>query len=562
MNLRYYQRDGVAATYDYFREGGGNPCIVLPTGSGKTPVLSTICRDAIGWGWRVCVVAHVKELLEQGARHLCALLPEDKVGIYSAGMNRRDTTQPIIVAGIQSIYQRARELGPFNLIIVDEAHLIPQNEQSMYQQFLADTKVMQPKRRVIGLTATPFRLGSGPLCGPDEILNKIVYEASVKDLIAQGYLCPISTKRGISQADMSAVHIRMGEYKADEMAEAFEAILSEAVSELVELTADRKSILVFAANREHAAEVVKMLEEKTGERVGYLDGKTGDEDRDEVIKEFKARGVRYLVNINVLTTGFDATGIDAIGVLRATMSPVLWCQMVGRGLRIDPRKKDCLVLDFGGNAVRLGPIDKIKMKEKGASNGDGEAPAKDCPQCREVIAAGFSVCPACGFIFPVDAATHEARAGTADIISGEEVDSVRDVDETFFYVHTKRDADEDAPKTMRVEYCCGLNMPDVFKEWVCIEHEGYAGEKARAFWAEISAAPFPKTAADAVRIANAGGVAKARKVVTREGGGKRFAEIIGREFEEIPDWQSEPDSSFFGAEAFGTVDDDFDNIPF
>src|SRR4051812_24190781 len=126
MILRPYQAAAQAAVYGHLRAHDDNPCVVIPTGGGKSPLIAAICHDAVQlWGGRVLVLAHVKELLEQIADKLRAICPELTFGVYSAGLKRRDREHPVIVAGIQSVYRRACELGPFDLIIVDEAHLIP-----------------------------------------------------------------------------------------------------------------------------------------------------------------------------------------------------------------------------------------------------------------------------------------------------------------------------------------------------------------------------------------------------------------------------------------------------
>src|SRR6516165_5752626 len=117
--LRPYQEAAKAAVYDYLRARDDNPCVVIPTAGGKTPVIASLCKDAVGlWGGRVLILAHVKELLEQTADKLLKVCPEIRFGVYSAGLRRRDTTHPVIVAGIQSVYKRAGELDAFDLIVV------------------------------------------------------------------------------------------------------------------------------------------------------------------------------------------------------------------------------------------------------------------------------------------------------------------------------------------------------------------------------------------------------------------------------------------------------------
>ncbi len=200
MKLRPYQQDAVDAVYEHLRQRDDNPCVVMPTAGGKTPIMATICKDAVStWGGRVLVLAHVKELLEQTADKLHHGLSRGPVRhlLGRAQTPRHDA--PVIVAGIQSVYRRACELDRFDLVIVDESHLIPLDGDGMYRQFLADAKAVNPDLRVIGFTATPFRLKDGPICTPDGILNHVCYEVGVRELIRDGYLCPLITKAGRRQ---------------------------------------------------------------------------------------------------------------------------------------------------------------------------------------------------------------------------------------------------------------------------------------------------------------------------------------------------------------------------
>src|SRR5262245_9841852 len=180
MELRPYQREANDAVYHHLRQYDDNPCIVIPTGGGKTPVLATICRDAVQlWNGRVLILAHVKELLEQAVEKLKAVAPDLPVGVYSAGLKRRDLDYAVTVAGIQSVHKKACDLGPVDLIAVDECHLIPEDGEGMYRSFLADARVINPKVRIIGLTATPFRMSSGAICKPDNIINEVCFEIGV-----------------------------------------------------------------------------------------------------------------------------------------------------------------------------------------------------------------------------------------------------------------------------------------------------------------------------------------------------------------------------------------------
>ena len=174
MNLRPYQAEAVQAVYNALRARSDNPCVVLPTGTGKSLVIAQIVSDAVSrWQGRVLILAHVKELLEQNADKIRRLCPSIEIGIYSAGLRSREKTQSCIVAGIQSVYQRACELGSFNLVIVDECHLIPVAGDGMYRQFLAEARIVNPKLRTIGLTATPYRLSGGLICKPENAIHAV-----------------------------------------------------------------------------------------------------------------------------------------------------------------------------------------------------------------------------------------------------------------------------------------------------------------------------------------------------------------------------------------------------
>ena len=262
ITLRPYQEAAKAAVYEHLHTRDDNPCVVIPTAGGKTPLIASICKDAVGrWHGRMLILAHVKELLEQTTDKLTQVCPEVPFGIYSAGLNRRDTEHSVIVAGIQSVYKKACELDSFDLIVVDEAHLIPPDGEGMYRQFLAEAKVVNPAVRVIGLTATPFRLKSGMICGPENILNHVCYEVGVKELIRDGFLCRLVSRAGTQHADTSGLHIRAGEFVAAE-AEVLmdqDELVIAACAEIVDLAHDRRSCLIFASGVRHGEHIVRVM---------------------------------------------------------------------------------------------------------------------------------------------------------------------------------------------------------------------------------------------------------------------------------------------------------------
>lgn len=344
--LRDYQRASIDALYAYLRAEDGNGLIVLPTGSGKSLVLAEIVRDACtSWpGTRILILAHVKELLTQNASELVRHYPDVDLGIYSAGLRSRDMHNAVLIASIQSVYRRGFDLGRFDLILVDEAHLIPRSDSTMYQKFLADAKLMNPAVRVVGLTATDYRLDSGRLTeGKDAFFHRVVHEVSIRDLIQQGYLCRVTTRRTTTQLDVTGVHTRGGEFIPGELAAAvdLEGITKAAVSEIVAAGADRAAWLVFCSSVAHAGHVADELRAR-GVTAGVVVGETPAAERDQLIMDFKNGKIRALCNMNVLTTGFNVPAVDLLAVLRPTKSPGLYVQMIGRGTRNAPGKTDCI----------------------------------------------------------------------------------------------------------------------------------------------------------------------------------------------------------------------------
>lgn len=459
--LRFYQHEAVEAVFGLLRKKQ-NPLAVLPTGAGKSHVIKEICRRVVSdYDRRLIVLQHRKELIEQNARGV------DGAGIYSAGLNRAQINEPIIFAGIQSVYKRALDFGRRHLVVVDEAHLA--GKEGRFQQFIADLLSVNPDLQVVGLTATPYRTGEGHLT--DDGFWTLCYEAKIPDLIAGGFLSPL-TNQPSSLYDTSNLHIRGGEFIDSELQLLFddEAKVGAACRELLAATANRRSVIVFCSGVTHAFHVAEQI---GGE---VIHGGTLPNERAGLIENFKSGQLRYLCNCDVLTTGFDAPNIDAVAILRATMSPGLFVQMAGRGFRLSPGKTDCLILDFGNNIQRHGPLDAIDFGKRKVE-GTGEAAEKTCPGCDEKIPAGTRVC-VCGFIFPKPELKHDTTADSASQVLAKP--ETLDVKNWFFSRHDKKET-----HSLRVTYECGLTS---VSEWVCLNHSGFAGRKARAWWGQHSEA--------------------------------------------------------------------------
>lgn len=575
MELRTYQTAAVEAVYEHLRSKTNNPCVVLPTGTGKSIVIAKIAQDAVlKWNGRVLILAHVKELLEQNAAKIKALCSDIPIGIFSAGLKSRDTTEKVIVAGIQSVYDKACELGAFDLIIVDESHLIAPDGDGMYRTFLKDMEVVNPNTRLIGLTATPFRLKGGLICQPDNLLNEVCYEAGLKEMIDEGYLSPLISRAGRVQANLENLHIRGGEFINDEISAAMDndEIVSAACKEIVELTRDRKSVLIFTTSVEHCQHVAEKISTYSGKECAMVTGNTSAGERAEIIDRFKGEYVsadlfgtpkpplKFLANVNVLTTGFDAPNADCVVLLRPTNSAGLLIQMIGRGTRLSPAtgKENCLVLDYGENIIRHGPIDMIVVKDK--TPGQGDAPAKKCPECLALIHAAYAVCPECSHIFPPPERSNLSKtASNAGVLSGQVDYTHYDVQETIYALHEKRYAESGTPRTMRVDYRIGFN--DFKSEWVCPEHSGYAREKFLKWWRDRAAfgAPVPSSAPEAVVLANNGLLAEVENITVKTVAGEKFERIIASRLKTRPSY----DASLFEIREPGwddCADDEFNPL--
>jgi DNA repair protein RadD len=551
MILRPYQSEAVQAVYHHLKTREDNPCVVIPTGGGKSLCLAQICSDAVlQWGGRVLILAHVKELLQQNADKLHRLAPQVAFGVYSAGLKSRKTKEPVIIAGIQSVYERACELGAFDLILIDEAHLLAESGEGMYRTFLKEAKIVNPNVRLIGFTATPYRLSSGMICKPDNLLNHVCYEKGIKELIHEGYLCRIHTKVPAEKIDCSNIHVRNGEFRSDEVAELFstEAAVQSISADILKNAAHRKKILVFCADVAQAKLFQSKIKALSGEEAGLVTGETPAQERADLLARFQDKStnlyapinpLRWLINVNVLTTGFDAPAVDCVILARPTLSPGLFVQMVGRLMRNAPNKTDGLVLDYGGNIQRHGCVDDIRIKEKSGGSNCGEAPVRECPECHNVIPISISRCAECGYVFPMrepPLAEPEPKldptASKDGILTGQITEKEFFVINVSYSKHFKKNGTPDDPPTLRIDYEVAIN--EFVSKWVCPEHKGWAwSNKFVPWWKQRTDLTPPTTVDDALYFSEY--LAVPQRLTVIETAGQRFAEILEHDFTEKPE---------------------------
>lgn len=521
---RPYQRASIDALYGYFQHHTGHPVLVLPTAAGKSVIIAVFAHEVLtAWpDQRILVLAHVKELVEQNAGELWKLWPEAPAGIYSAGLRRRDIGDAITFASIQSVYRRSQDLGAYDLILVDEAHLIPPSSDGMYRQFLRDQETLNPQAKIIGLTATAFRLRQGQLHeGDGALFTDVAYEVTVSELLAGGYLAPLTTAPVRERLKVAGVEKRNGEFVPGALETAVDRkeITKAACGEIAEIGADRRSWLVFCSGIRHAQHV---RDELAGHVTAALvTGETPPAERDRIIKDYRAGRIRALVNVDVLTTGFNAPQTDLIAFLRPTQSPGLYVQMAGRGMRIADGKTNCVVLDFAGNIARHGPVDDVRPPRPPGARGSGDAPCRICPKCKARMHTKAVYCADCGYEFPV-LPQHDAVAADRPVMRSER-DVARYDGLTLFYSRHEKPG---APISLRVDYHAGMRR--VAREWVCLEHAGFARTKARIWWRKRTGTEPPATVDEALELTQT--LKEPAAILVDERG--KYPEIVGHEWNE------------------------------
>ena len=335
MELRPYQAEAKAAVFEQWDKGTLKTLLVLPTGCGKTIVFAKVAEDCVRQGYRVLILAHRGELLEQAADKIkkstnlgCATEKAEQTCLGSWFR--------ITVGSVQSM-QREKRLSQFsedyfNVIIIDEAHhCISDGYQKVLQHF--------PSAKVLGVTATPDR---GDMRNLGEFFESLAYEYTLPKAIREGYLSPIKAMTIPLQLDLSGVSIQSGDFKAGDIATALDPYLHQIADEMMKYCRDRKTV-VFLPLVKTSQKFKEILNEK-GFKAAEVNGES--KDRAEVLETFDKGEYNVLCNSMLLTEGWDCPSVDCVIVLRPTKVRSLYSQMVGRGTRLCEGKSHLLLLDF------------------------------------------------------------------------------------------------------------------------------------------------------------------------------------------------------------------------
>lgn len=474
MQLREYQSRALSMLYAWLEKNMGHPCVVLPTGSGKSIVIAELCRQAIT-EWpetHIVMLTRSVELINQNAEKLRAIWPGAPMGIYSASAGKKQLGEPITIGGPLSIVRVTKKIGHCDLLLVDEAHDISHKDEGSYRKIINELMSINPSMRVIGFTASPFRLGHGMITDKPAIFDALIDPVSIEELIFKGYLATLRSKQTSFKLDTSNVHKRGGDFIESELQAAVDTSdNNEAmIDEVIKRSDGRKSWMFFATGVQHAEHLRDILLSRGISAVSVI-GDMAKKDRERSIADFKSGKITAITQVGCLNVGFDHPAIDLLVMARPTMSPGLYLQQAGRGMRPYHGKTDCLVLDFAGVVETHGPITNVQPPKKASGDGNGEAPIKVCDACGELVHISAMACPACGALFPEP--VKKSMSLRNDDIMGLEGSDL-EVTTWNWRTHTSKASGK---LMLAITYYGSLSDKPI-TEYLPVLHDGYAGQKA------------------------------------------------------------------------------------
>lgn len=431
--LRPYQAKAAQEIQSEYSGGMKSVLAVAPTGAGKTSLGAHLINEAAQAGDQVFFLAHRKELITQCSKRL-----DDQGinhGIIKAG-NKRVNTLPVQVASVQTLINRVRpKEGALlqreyraDLIIIDEAHRAGADSYKEILKFF-------PAARVLGLTATPYR-GDGK--GLADLFQTIVKVSNPPELTALGYLVPARVFTTPLLPNFDRIKTKMGEFDKTAVDKAMdqEDLVGDIYSNWKRLASDRQTI-IFACSIKHAAHILAVFE-AAGESICYVDAETSEEDRDARLGAYEAGKIQIVVNVGILTEGYDAPATACVVLARPTKSLALYIQMGGRGLRTLPgedgdnlpmdqwhtrKKKDCIIIDHGGNTMRHGFIAEDRDFDLDGEIKNVPVRKTTCFACKFVHTA--KACPECGH---VNKKTKKEEADEAAALVGSTAAALEEMD--------------------------------------------------------------------------------------------------------------------------------------
>lgn len=513
IQLRDPQAIGPDRYMQYLLSGNSKQAIIVAaTGVGKSIMIGEIVRRVLNIKptSRIGVITMTRELVQQDYKDMKFVCSKIPVGIVMSALGKKEYNKQVIIGSIQSLYKALKHTGKFDFIIIDECHNVPFSDQdtAMYIKFLKANAEMQPKMRMLGLTATPWR-GTKPMWGWwDAPFDDVVYEYGLGDALRDGYLVPPETLVSPVQMDRTNLEInkQTGEYTEKSLkaaAEASRGVTEKAVMETLQVFHDeaRNSSCTFASSIEHAEEIAQMYRD-CGVEARAVHGGMKKAERETTVNRFADGKYQFIVNMMVLTTGWDHKPLDLLTVLREIGSSSTWLQIIGRGMRLSPatNKSYCRVLDYTNSTATHGPLDLIKPpeppKRKAEAREDALGALKECPDCEELIPASARECPHCQFQFEYETSglSLNDEATNAAMISSQMKERWLPVSGLECHKHVKPGKSD----SLCVRYVNGLK--EVTREWLPFD-SGFAGQGiAQEKWLRLRGArPAPSSTQEALR---------------------------------------------------------------
>lgn len=554
MELRYYQSAAIEAVKYHLDNTNENPIVQMPTGSGKSVVIPPILQHILTKNpkAKILMLTHVAKLVEQNFDKLIKMWNTAPVGIYSASLKKKNSNARIIFATVASIVNKLDILGGITHIIVDECHLCSDNDMTMYKKIANHFKC-----RMIGLTATAWRSQGGKLEN-GTVFTKVVYDlCSIENynrLVDEGFLSPLIPVYTSQEnyINVDNIKISKGEFNASDIDEQLQNTgkMSKILREVVQSVKDRKHGLVFLPSIK-SCEIAQEILKELGEKSHIIHSKLTDLEKRDNLKDFEEKRVKYLLNVDMLTTGYDCPSVDFIVVMRPTQSSSLWVQILGRGTRMHPEKKDCLIFDYARNTQRLGTINDPKISnavetrecgECGFVNGksakkcggcgasmkreDVLPPMKTCEKCGFMAFASTRQCGFCGHTFPVrDLTTNEAS--TLDVVT--KTQKIENVKEVRYEIHHKQKP-EGISKSVKMTFFCFSGHS--YLKWLKIDGcPEWQKKQFHNFWNKAGKTTSPLTCEQFIDFSNKG-LVKFPKTIIAKRNNKQSFDI------DIIDWYS------------------------
>jgi DNA repair protein RadD len=409
MMLRPYQEVAVSSAFDAL-DKHSNTIVVAPTGAGKTIMLSALVGQRHDKNKNVLILQHRDELVAQNKDKFLKVNPLINTSIVDG--TQKNWEGDVIFSMVQTISRdkNLNNLRPIDMLVIDESH---HAAASTYKKVIKKVRSDNPNSEIVGFTATPNR---GDKQGLRDIFTNCCHQIEVATLIREGFLVPIKAyvvdvgvqdelndvRKTVDDFDMAEVESIMNK----------KVINQKVVTEWEHKASDRKTV-VFCSTILHAKDLLQEFLD-VGVKADIVTSETSKDDRKEILHDLEFGDTQVVVNVAVLTEGFDAPPISCIVLTRPCSYKSTMVQMIGRGLRtIDPEiypniiKKDCIVLDFGTSILTHGSVDETVNLDGRDPSEAGEAPQKTCPSCEAIIPLNVKECPMCSFEFGSQSVSEE-----------------------------------------------------------------------------------------------------------------------------------------------------------